>query len=772
MASFRSSFVIEALDRFTIPFRSISKEAQLSSDRMKESAKGLRSVKDQLSNIDAFHKHKNAAAAVKKEYRDSAKKLDELSEKLKSTTTPSRELREEFRKAEQETKRLKREHESLTQKTTTAAARLKEFGITKKNISQETHRLRKEEEEYNKTLERQKKRVDEAVKANKTMEEARTRKERRQASAQAMAVVGETSTNMGMGIFNAMRSPVQTAIDFEAQMSAVGAMALGDVTNLDEKAQELKRLKDIAIDLGASTSFSAQEVGAAQEELAKAGVSYKDITKENVSGLLDVAKAGKLGLEEATSISTSVVRGFGLEIGKLGEVGDILSYTANVSSTDIHELGEVFKEVGPIAKTAGVDLKSVSGMIASLANVGIRGSIAGTALKNTILNLASPAAGGAKALKRLHIETRDAHKNLRPLSDILADVAAKTAKMGTAERVGIFEKIAGREGLAGFSALVEKAGTKEGMAELKQIETGFDNVAGSAKRMGDALSDNTKGALQELSSSWEGLVLTVMDAAIPVIRDVVKALAESVGVVTKYAKENPELTASILGTVAALGSFLVVGGTLFKLFSVFKMSLSVVSYGFTAMRVSGGFLFRSLLGGFKLVALGLRALTAAFGATGVGAIVIALGLAATAIWYYWDDIAAFFLKFWEPIKPKWEKFATFLSELFAPFIKLYDKFFGGGDKTITVKHEGMEPKESQPFIPSREYAQSFMTGPSAIPLRDPQPVTDQRSMDFSITAPMTFYTSGSPEETRQLVGSEFQRLQDAQDRKMRARKAD
>jgi TP901 family phage tail tape measure protein len=538
-------------------------------------------------------------------------------------------------------------------------------------------------------------------------------------------------------------------------MSAVSAKALGDIKDPAELEAEMKRLKNIAVDLGGSTSFSVSEVAKSQEILAMAGVSYKDITTDVVQGLLDTGKAGQLGLEETTDIATGVIRGFGLNIKDIGKVGDILAYTANVSSTSIGEMGETFKYVGPVAKAAGMDLKSTSSMIAVLANVGIKGSMAGTSLKNVILGLAAPTTRAGKILSGMHIATRDAQKNMRPLSAILGDLATKMKGLGSAEKLERIEKIFGRESLAGATALVDKAGTAEGMRELQQIELGFSNVEGSASRMGALLSNNTKNAFEQLSGAVETLTIKALDQLLPRLADIVSALTESIGVLTDYAAEYPDFTTGVIAAAAAIGGLAIAGGIAMQTWAVMKMSLATLKYGFTSATIAFKAFRFAVVMGSRMMAFSFRALSGAMTATGIGAIIVGLGLAAWAIYENWDTLKALFLGFWDEVKPMWEKAAKFLSDLFAPFMKLWDKFFGPGVK-ITAS------------MPSVEDA-SFVTGKGGLnnPLSGAMAPS---SPDFSVTANMTFNVppGSSPQDIGKVVRSELDAKQIEQQRRARA----
>ncbi|MFK7827944.1 MAG: phage tail tape measure protein [Oligoflexales bacterium] len=695
MAKFNSKFVIEGIDKISVPFKNIAKMNDSLRDSFKGSNTALKDLQSKTAKIDSYHKHLNASKKLKQEYVESQKKLSDLSREYRNAEKPTAKMTAALKRARRETERLKDQHVSSFEKVKRISGALKEMGVEVKHIGRYTHDFRKQEKELQASLDVTKQKLDKISEAHKKIEKARAKRAKVEQSAMAMAVVGQQARQQGSAIFRTAAQPVSTAMDFESQMSAVGAK----VSVAAKGSQGFENMKNIAMELGSSTSFSASEVAKSIELLGMAGVKANQINKNMVAGLLDTARAGGISLADATSLSTSVINGFGLDLkNDMAKVGDILAYTANNANTDMSEMAEVFKQVGPVAKTAGVDLKQVSGMIAVLSNVGVKSSVAGTTIKNTLLNLSSPAKSGSQALAKLGVRAKDTYGNLRPLTDIYADIAAATSDMGDTERLAIFKDVAGAEAVAGFSAFIDKAKTKEGLAELRKIETNMGEVTGTAKRMGKALSDNLEGDLTSLGSAFEGLNIVIGEMFTPILRTMTKALTSTVQGITKFSEENPTLTKTIVGLTIGFGGLLTMFGSLMSAMSIARIGIAATSFNMTVLKVKSSMAFGVMGQGLKTASLGFLSLTkkaamslftikGALVASGVGIAFLALGFAAQKIMENWGSIKPFFANLFNKIKPYFQGFIDFYKKNIAPIFSAIGRFFGSDEeKSVKVNN--------------------------------------------------------------------------------------
>ncbi|MDD4464925.1 MAG: phage tail tape measure protein, partial [Desulfobacterales bacterium] len=165
----------------------------------------------------------------------------------------------------------------------------------------------------------------------------------------------------------------KTFADFDDQMRMVKA-----VTGATET--EFKSLTAVAEKLGRETSFTAKQVADGMTAMGRMGFNAKEI-EAAIPAVLNLSRATGTELAEAAEIAANNMRVFGIESGKMSEVSDILTATANGSAQTLTDLAEGLKMAGPQAAAAKDSIVNVSGALGVLANMGIKGSLAGTALR-------------------------------------------------------------------------------------------------------------------------------------------------------------------------------------------------------------------------------------------------------------------------------------------------------------------------------------------------------------------------------------------------------
>lgn len=363
---------------------------------------------------------------------------------------------------------------------------------------------------------------------------------------------------------------VKTAANFEAAMSRVAAVSRAS----DE---DLERLTKTAIELGASTAFSASQAAEGMTYLAMAGFDVNQ-TIAAMPGLLNTAAAAGSDLGRTADIVSNILSGFGLRAEETTRIADVLAATFTSSNTTLESLGETMKLVAPVAATLGMEIEDVAALTAVLGDAGIQGSMAGTALRTILTSLAAPTGAAAEALERLRIETVDAAGNMRPITAILEDIAVKTAHMGDAQRAAVLEMLAGRQGVSALAALMSV-----GSARIDEYAQSLRNSAGVAAEVAGRMMDNLKGAMEELGGAIETAQITIGNAFVPVLRLGAQSLGALINVFNRL--PGPVQTAiavglgavAMLSTMALTASFLIPQiGTVVKGFTVLKADLMTV----------------------------------------------------------------------------------------------------------------------------------------------------------------------------------------------------
>jgi TP901 family phage tail tape measure protein len=326
------------------------------------------------------------------------------------------------------------------------------------------------------------------------------------------------------GVFLAALSPgIGTAADFQKEISGVGAVSRASV-------QDMAVLEQAALDLGASTAWSAMQVAGAQKKLSMAGYDVQQSVAA-LPGVLNLASAAGEDLAGSADIASNILSAFKLEASQTADVADILTATFTSSNTQLSGLGSTMATVGPVAQAAGAQLAEVAAMAGVLGNVGIPAAVAGTALKISFQRLQAPTGAAAEELSNLGIATKDAAGDMLPIFDILESLETQTAAMGSADRAAVLKNIFGEEAIGGITALMG-----QGIGSIREYADTLGNSTGTAAEVARRQLDNMRGALTMLSSAWEGLKISMGSIFLPVLTPIIQGITRVVSWLNFLAK--------------------------------------------------------------------------------------------------------------------------------------------------------------------------------------------------------------------------------------------
>lgn len=305
---------------------------------------------------------------------------------------------------------------------------------------------------------------------------------------------------------------VATAAGFEDQIAKVGAVSRAT-------GPELKALEAKARELGATTQFTAVQVGEAEQYLAMAGFSAKQ-NIDALPGVLNLAAATATDLGRAADISSDILGAFGMEAAEMGRAADVLAMTCATANTNLELLGDTMKYVAPVARTAGLSIEETAAMAGLLGNVGIKGSQAGTTLKAMLNKMAAPSKEATELLQKLGVTLQDQAGNLKSPVGILGELAEKLRGMGSAQQIAAMKTVVGEEAIAGFAELIKKGGTGALVEYIQKIR----ESGGACDKMAAQMNDTLAGSMRSLGSAWESLQITIGKVFLPVVRAVADAL--------------------------------------------------------------------------------------------------------------------------------------------------------------------------------------------------------------------------------------------------------
>jgi TP901 family phage tail tape measure protein len=360
-----------------------------------------------------------------------------------------------------------------------------------------------------------------------------------------VGVVGVVGIGRQLG--KAVSDTTKTFAAFEHQLAEVRGLIDGTGSTAVSTAAKMKLLSQSAQQLGITTVFSAKQVAQAMGEMARAGLTTSEIL-ESIEPALQLAAAGGLEMAEAAQIATRTVRGLQLETDDLAGVMDLMALTASRSVQTISDIGQAMGFAASAAKIAGVsmvemddaaenatiDFLDLSSALAVAANAGIKGTIAGTALRKGLTQLLSLAESGKGKIGAIADEitvfAEDGSRKLKPLAEVMRVFESRGVTA-----LDMFQLLGVRAG--NTFAVLRNLGS-EGIKKVNDLLRDFEGFAG---RLAEARLDSLTGDTIKLRSALQGLAISIGERVGPQLRGLVQSLTSLVRATTRARSEASDL---------------------------------------------------------------------------------------------------------------------------------------------------------------------------------------------------------------------------------------
>lgn len=292
----------------------------------------------------------------------------------------------------------------------------------------------------------------------------------------AKMAVGATAA---MGVSTALSDIVQKSMDFEKSMSSLKALT-------GVSAEEMEYFQRQAIKLGSTSTQTASQVveafqliGSQQPELLKNKEALAEVTKQAII----LAEASGMDVPEAARALSGSINQMGESADKAGEYINILAAASQAGSADIPYLTKAIERSGGAASSVGVRYNELVAAIEAIAPKVTEASEAGTYLRNIFLTLEA-----------------SSDQKLKPsvvgLTAALENLAAKNLNATQ------MTKMFGKENVTAALAIVN---AKDEYKKYVDAITGTNTALEQQK----INNDNLAGAVNNVSSAWEGLILTL-----------------------------------------------------------------------------------------------------------------------------------------------------------------------------------------------------------------------------------------------------------------------
>lgn len=357
----------------------------------------------------------------------------------------------------------------------------------------------------------------------------------------------KATTHITLPIIGIGTASVNTAMKFDDSMSQVAGA-------LDKPVDQMNDLRQLALDMGESTIFSASECGQAMTELAKGGLSEADIQAGALQSTMDLAASSGMELGNAANTVVQAMGAFGLTAEQSGQAVNALAGAAAASSTDVEPLTQGLAQCAAQAFNAGWSIQDTTAALGAFADAGITGSDAGTSLKTMLQRLAAPTDAAATMLEQLGINTRDANGNMLSATDMAEELQSKMGQLDSATRDAALSTIFGSDATRAATVFMNT-----GAEGLKKY-TAATNDQEVASRLANAQMSDASRNFEELKGALETAGIAIGETLLPTVTDLVKEGTELIQAFNKLDDGAKKNVANMALLAAGIGPVLSIAG--------------------------------------------------------------------------------------------------------------------------------------------------------------------------------------------------------------------
>lgn len=380
-----------------------------------------------------------------------------------------------------------------------------------------------------------------------------------------ISALGSSLMGVTYGAVGAMTAIGKTGMEFNAQMSKVAALT-GETG--DKLEETMTILEEGARKLAETSKYSATEMAQGLEDMVLAGYSATESVR-TLPLVMEFAQAGTIELAVATEDLITSLNSLGHNSELTGDdfqnmtvMANQLAITANYTTTDLHGLARSFVKVGGQVENLKIPLSTANTMLGILGDKGVFAEEAGNALSSVFINLTQASGQSAKAMEELGISAFDANGNIKPMEKTLAEIKKKMESFdGDKQEVLLTNMLGGKTQAKTLMKLLQGIDSQtgdfteryknlktelEGQIDFSQLENGTTALSA----MAEAMNDNLKGDIDELTSAIEEGVISIFERYEPQIREYVQKITQAILDITKKIKELTPAQLEMIGSIA------------------------------------------------------------------------------------------------------------------------------------------------------------------------------------------------------------------------------
>lgn len=527
--------------------------------------KEIQALNKQQSDISAYQKQQAVIERSTKQLDTYEKQLEITQSglaKLKNSTEDTTVQEAQLSARELELKnRIANTEQAIAdknQRLQQMGQKLSDAGIDINQLASESNRLKTQVEELTKQEEQA---AEEAKRFGNSGESA-------------FETVGSALVAAGIAaglkkIADAYQQCVDVSMEFGGTMSTVEALSGANAVQMSELSAKARQL-------GADTAFTANQAAEAMTYMGMAGWGANDMIS-GMDGMINLAAASGEDLALVSDIVTDNLTAFGLTAKDTAHFADVLAAAATNSNTNVAIMGETFSGSAAIAGALGYSIEDVATAVGMMANAGVKGSVAGTALKNTFNGFLNGATLTAEAFGEVEFSAINADGTINSFSDSINELRGYFEQMTEAERVQNAMAIAGQRGYNGLIAILNSS-----EEDYQSLTDKINNCTGAAQKMSEIKLDNLQGDVTLLDSATDGLKMTIGEMYNGELRKLTQAGTVIINGINEFCEKNPVIVKGITGIVAGMGTALAV----YKGISAAKKLMNTISVVHNALLIN------------------------------------------------------------------------------------------------------------------------------------------------------------------------------------------
>ena len=524
--------------------------------------KEIQALNKQQADITAYQRQQTTIDRTNAKLDTYRKQLENVRAEIAQSDSANSELANRELELRQRIQNTEQAIADKNQRLQQMGEALAEAGVNVNALGEEQQRLQQRTQELS---DQQQRAADEAEQFGEK-------------SASAFELAGNALVTAGIAkglnaIYDAYKDCVNISMDFGGTMSTVEALSGASSAEMEELSAEARNL-------GATTKFTANESAQAMTYMGMAGWDAQEML-DGMNGVLNLAAASNEDLALTSDIVTDNLTAFGLTASDTAHFADVLAQTASKSNTSVAIMGETFAGSASIAGALGYSIEHVATAIGLMANSGVKGSVASTALKNTFNGILEGATLSAAAIGEVEFSALNSDGTLKSFGQTLDELRGYFEQMTEAERVSNAMAIAGQRGYNGLLAILNS--TSE---DYESLRDNINNCTGAAERMSKIQLDNLKGDVTLLDSAADGLKETIGGLYNDELRNLAQAGANILTSVNEFTQNNPVLVKSIMAIGAEIGG-VVLAYNAWNIAKKAKNALDVLGISLTAGQTAG-----------------------------------------------------------------------------------------------------------------------------------------------------------------------------------------